>query len=442
MRISKATKLRQSGQWSLQSGMASLAVIGAAVLAGQLVGNFMVGTKPNPNFGCVSGANCTGHKASRVTPTALVARASSNIVADSLTGLVEAISRAQDGATIQVAGGRYEQLNIKNVAFAGTVTVTSADPANPAIFAGIVIKDSAGLTFTNVVVDASANKISSPIQINGSKRVTFKQVKAGGAGYSVAVSYGPGLFIRDSQSVEISGSQFHDFWHGLGFMNVSNVRIASNQFYDLRTDGIRGGGMSDSVIEGNYLTDFHPAPLDHPDGIQLWTNDQKASARNITIRNNIVARGRGIATQGIFIRDQGQLLPYFNVSITNNIVVGGRSNGIATENMKSVTFDSNVVSGLVDRLSKLRVDASHGVSSKNNQAEKFVFRQNTTGVTQVGNKVLKAASIAEAQAKLDAWLAANPAVVSALGTLVRPMAAAQSLGPVVPDVESTTLTEG
>ena len=76
------------------------------------------------------------------------------------------------------------------------------------------------------------------------------------------------------------------------------------------------------------MADFHPIPVDHPDGIQLWSTDQKTSASNITIRYNLVVRGKGEATQGIFVRDVVGGLPFKSVQVYGNLVIGARFNGI------------------------------------------------------------------------------------------------------------------
>src|SRR3546814_17629153 len=86
----------------------------------------------------------------------------------------------------------------------------------------------------------------------------------------------------------------------------------------------RSGGTNDVVISNNYFTDFHPVGADHPDAIQLWTTNTTESARNISITGNVFERGDGDIIQGIFLRDQsGGKLPYQDVTISDNIVLGG-----------------------------------------------------------------------------------------------------------------------
>ncbi|PND70702.1 calcium-binding protein, partial [Escherichia coli] len=61
------------------------------------------------------------------------------------------------------------------------------------------------------------------------------------------------------------------------------VTVRGNYFHDLRSDGVRGGGVSDIVVSDNLFTNFRPAFGDHPDAIQFWTLNQPNSASAITI---------------------------------------------------------------------------------------------------------------------------------------------------------------
>src|SRR3546814_18636009 len=110
--------------------------------------------------------------------------------------------------------------------------------------------------------------------------------------------------------------------------DVCSSDLSGNSFHTMRSDGVRGGGTNDVVISNNYFTDFHPVGADHPDAIQLWTTNTTESARNISITGNVFERGDGDIIQGIFLRDQsGGKLPYQDVTISDNIVLGGMYNG-------------------------------------------------------------------------------------------------------------------
>ena len=78
----------------------------------------------------------------------------------SSAALYTALKAAKPGDTIALKGGDYGTLSLSNFNYAGTVTITSADPGRPAVIAGINLANSSGLTFSEIETfddDLSAN---------------------------------------------------------------------------------------------------------------------------------------------------------------------------------------------------------------------------------------------------------------------------------------------
>ncbi|MFM9827791.1 MAG: right-handed parallel beta-helix repeat-containing protein, partial [Sphingomonas sp.] len=210
-------------------------------------------------------------------------------------------------------------------------------------------------------------------QITGSKNIVLDQLDVHGTpGLGSTTGQSP-LLIRNSENVSVTNSEFHDVWHGVSVLDNEGLVITGNYFHDIRTDGIRGGGNSDLVISNNVFTNFTPAEGDHPDAIQLWTSNTTEAASNILITGNIVVRGAGAAIQGIFIRDEVGTLPYKDVNITNNIVIGGLYNGISIGGVDGGVIANNLVLGQPGQASWIRASADTNLSIHDNIATGYNF---------------------------------------------------------------------
>src|SRR6185437_8891671 len=243
--------------------------------------------------------------------------------------LSAALASAHAGDTILLASGTYSGLVLKNVHFSSAVTITSADLAHPATITDLIVNSCSGLTFSNLEVDESSSTVTNPFQILSSSNIQLSHLWIHGSLDNNPSDDPAGLFIRNSDHITVSGCEFEQLWHGAGFLDSNYLQFTRNSFHDIRSDGIRGGGSSFVTISDNSFTDFFPnfAAGDHPDAIQFWTTNTTASAHDITITDNVISRGTGAAVQGIFLRDQVGNLPYENVSITGNMLVGTAFNG-------------------------------------------------------------------------------------------------------------------
>lgn len=327
--------------------------------------------------------------------------------------LVAALSGARAGDVISLSAGDYSSVTIQNVNPSGTVTITSADPSAPATLHGFMVKASSNLAFENLNLSLEATSSLTPFIVFGSKNITLSHLDVGGQPLgSQAVS--TGIMIRQSQSVSVSDSTFHDLRFGVSMLDNTGVTITQSLFRDIRTDGIRGGGNSNVAITGNVFTNFHPSSDDHADAIQFWTTNTTASASNILVSGNVVDRGDGEAIQGIFFRDQVGNLPFLNVTISDNAVLGGLYNGITASGVQGGSITNNIVAGFTDQDSWLRVQNSSGLSLTGNVVSGFVSDQ--TGELPVGNKMIAYAQDAGAAA-LSAWLDSHTLPSAFLGNV-------------------------
>lgn len=293
-------------------------------------------------------------------------------------GLLNALSRAASSDTIVLAAGNYANVNLRNVNFNGNVTIKSADAGHPAVFADLSVKSSSGITFANVEFAATERSPLFSFSVTSSKAITFDNIEVHGTpGLGNTTTQSPFL-IRDSEDVTIKNSEFHDVWHGVSVLDSEGVTLTGNYFHDIRTDGIRGGGNSDLIITKNVFTNFYPAEGDHPDAIQLWTTNTTASASNILISENIVVRGAGAPVQGIFVRDQIGNLPFKNLNINDNIVVGGLYNGISVNGVNGGVIANNFVLGQPGQPSWLGALADTNLDIRGNIVTGFSFANNVS----------------------------------------------------------------
>ncbi|KQT31365.1 hypothetical protein ASG29_15585 [Sphingomonas sp. Leaf412] len=313
----------------------------------------------------------------------------SNFSVKTTDQLKYALTQAKSGDTITVASGTYSNVTLTNINIAGNVTIVSADPARPAVFTDMMLKNSSGLTFRGLEFDATSAKMYA-FTVFGSSNIVLDDLNVHGS-----LNGNPGddispLMIRNSSNVTVSNSEFHEAWHALSFLDNTGLTITNNSFHDIRTDAVRGGGTSNMVISGNYFTDFYPdwgtgdGTGDHPDAIQLWTSGTTKAASNITITDNVVTRGAGDPVQGIFIRDQLDTLPFQNVTVTGNTIVGGIGNGIGIDGVNGLTVSNNNVIAIEGQKSNIRIERVTSATVSENEASGYIYIDSPT-VKKVAN---------------------------------------------------------
>ncbi len=320
--------------------------------------------------------------------------------------LTATLSKSLNGDVIQLAAGSYGNVILSGVNIVGNVTITSADPNNQAVINGLMVKGSSGLTFSHLDLSNVVAGTQNVFQVLGSRDVVMDHMTVHGPANLGSGIESALMMVRSSTNVTVSNSEFYNGWHALSMLDNNGLTVSGNYIHDIRTDGIRGGGNSNLLITRNTLTDFYPAALDHPDAIQIWTGNTTTSASNITITDNVIVRGNGGPVQGIFVRDQVGTLPYQNLTVTGNIVAGGRYNGIAIDHVNGGTMSDNIVAGITGETSWIRHTNSTNLTVANNQSTHYASAAKLdAGIN--GNTAI--ASVTDGGvAWLSSWLAAHP----------------------------------
>lgn len=285
--------------------------------------------------------------------------------------LEKVLTNASPGDTIFLAAGTYKDVNIENFTSSG-ITITSLDHDHPAVFTSMSVRDVSGITFSDIEFYAATGG-NNVFSIADSDNISLDGVKVHGPDNIGSGNEASPLIVRSSENVIIKNSEFFDVQHGVKLLDVDSITISGNKFHDIRTDGIRGGGVSNALISNNYFTDFYPAEGDHPDAIQLWSTNQTTAAENISIVDNVILRGNGAATQGIFIRDTFDQLPFENVTVSGNVVLGGLYNGISIDGVIGGSMTNNLVLGYSDQRSWIRVNSERNFAVSNNHATSYSF---------------------------------------------------------------------
>ena len=316
------------------------------------------------------------------------------------TDLIAAAKAAVSGDIIKLASGSYSSVLLKYINPTGNITITSADPLNPAVFNDLNLSNSSNITLSNVVFQTPANSLVwYNFQVLYSSNINLTQILADGPGMT-PIQDTTGLIVRWSNGVHISDSEFRNLVNGIVFLDNTNISVADSYFHDMRRDGIDSGGNSKVAFTNNFFTNFHPNAVDHPDAIQFWTANTTTVASDILVSGNVIVRGAsGSPIQGIFIKDEVGTLDYQGVTITNNLVLGGLYNGINLDGVGSGVVSGNQVLEFAGQSSFIRTMNSGALLSLfGNTATAYV-----TQINESSDNTTVAALSDGGQAVLDAW---------------------------------------
>jgi hypothetical protein len=307
------------------------------------------------------------------------------VVVSTSAGLVAALKGATGGAVILLAPGPWTPVVISDVKIAGTVTISSQDPARPAVLPGLVIQRSEGLNLTAFTLATELfhpideRSVPMPFKILNSRRIRLDGLNIHGTLDGNPQNDVNGLLISDSDQISVAHCEFQQFFNALTEYRNTNLTISSNKFHDIRDDGIDNAGSSNVTISDNHFSDFYPVNVgpkgDHPDAIQFWTSNTKEPAHDIVITGNTFERGRGSWIQGIFVTDQIGL-PYQRVTITHNSISGGMTNGIMAAGCTDLTIADNKVQPYPDMMSWIRVEKCSSAKISHNRAGKYILKDN------------------------------------------------------------------
>ena len=343
------------------------------------------------------------------------------ILADGKTALNAALKSAHAGDTIQLAAGNYSDVAILGVNFNDAVTITSKDPTNKAVFFGLRVVNSSGLHFSNL--ELSSAGVSDPyyaFRVANAQNIIFSDLSIHGRLDSAPSTQLSGFYIVNCSNITISNSELYYFDTAIAENRSTYATIANNFFHNLSKGGVEMGGNSHVTVSNNVFTDFDTAPRVHGDAIQLFTAGTKESGRDIVIADNLFYRSGGMAIHGIFVGDEVGTLPYIDVTIVNNAIIGASWNSITLghasgnlriENNVMATWSGTDVEAnnkTTRFLAWLRLGDLSGaaVTETGNQAQAYVHGSKS-GLPPLGNALIGEVTDGGA-ALLRAWRSAHP----------------------------------
>jgi hypothetical protein len=274
--------------------------------------------------------------------------------------LAQAMKAPSAGLVIELAPGDYGTLSLRGGTANTPVTLRSSDPAKPARFSSMLLREMAGLTIENVVFDydfAPGDNIAlRPFQIITSQKITIRgcifdgDIAQGRSAIDDGYPTGIGFSVRDSSDIVLEQSEIRKFFRGLAIRASKNVILRGNNLHSIRMDGMNFAEVQAVRIENNHIHDFirNLDSKDHSDMIQFWTGKTSAPSRDIVIRNNLLSSGDGWFTQSIFMRNEivdtgkaGQGMFYQNLTIEENVIFNAQAHGITVGETNGLTVRNN-----------------------------------------------------------------------------------------------------
>jgi hypothetical protein len=262
------------------------------------------------------------------------------------SGLNAALASAASGDRILLSPGNYGALDLRHSHFSPAVTVAAASPASPPVFTSISVDDVSGLVFSTLRVEfgpTQAPLTTTAIKILGGDDILLTELEVLSADDGIAENDAFGVNIRSSKRITVRDSDIHHVYRGIAALESDDVVIHHNKIHNVGSDGVVGGGLVRLLIADNYFADFLIADLDdpHPDAIQLWSRNATRANADITITGNLIRRGAGDPSQGIFINTPE--IASANLLIAHNVVEQTMGQGIYVGNAAGVSIRNNTV---------------------------------------------------------------------------------------------------
>ena len=288
------------------------------------------------------------------------------------TALSEALATAQSGDRIVLAPGDYGALILKNRQFSQRIQLTAGDTAAPPVFQSVLLQDVRGVALHGVIIrygPTAAPRTSYIATVQRSSDILLSDLEIESASDADPNNDATALNIRDSSAVEFVKSVVHDVFRGVSILESDDIRIEENQFFAIASDGVVGGGAHRvSVLRNAFRNFFVPRGEDiHPDAIQFWDRGATRENRDIEIRGNVIFRGEGDFSQGVFVKSP--TLPSVNVTIEHNVVHQSAVQGVFVEGAVDVSIRNNTVAPFDPHVDKsgieVRAPLQNAVVAKN-----------------------------------------------------------------------------
>lgn len=292
--------------------------------------------------------------------------------------LKTAANLASGGDVIKLKSGTYSDAALLNLSYDSTVTITSLDPANPAVFLNKLALVNVhnvhidGLVFERVdIPDVGVNYgFNALVYMQSSSNVTLSNSKLTGiipdqtvgdvdaiglsavpAGYAA----GFGIYLSDTKDVTVEHNEISTLFQAIGLRDTENTTIANNHIHDLRSDGITGFDQINTVIENNLFENLHPyqrdpdnfngATDDHADFIQYWTIGAEFGVDGLFVRDNIFIQEEG-ASQTIFGHiplGEVEGVELTNFEVSGNLIYNSQGHGITISGVNNAKVFNNTL---------------------------------------------------------------------------------------------------
>lgn len=279
--------------------------------------------------------------------------------------LLTALQGDLGGKTLALAPGDYGAITYarKSHPSGQRMRICSANPAKPAQFTGLILRDVSGVILEHLRLQyryqPGDNPITTrPFRVIKSTHITLRgiefagDVARGGTAVDNGFGAGKGLFVDASRDIAITGSEFHTWHKAVSIHRSRDIVFSGNDIHSIRSDGMNLVQVEDVLIERNHLHDFllSTASKDHPDMIQIWTTRTDTPSRNITIRSNVINSGSGKFTQSIYISNRrvsddgaGHEMFYRNTRIENNVIINAHLHGITVGATDGLVIANNTL---------------------------------------------------------------------------------------------------
>lgn len=304
--------------------------------------------------------------------------------------LQAALARAGAGDRLLLAPGDYGDLKIRPRAGRGAITIAAADAGAPPVFRSVFLHDVEDVTLRNLTVSfgpSTAPREEQAIAVRGSSSVRLENLKVSSTGNANPADDAVGIVIRDSRAVTVEGSELDDLFRGVVIFDSDAVAVTGSRFARIGSDGVVARGAVDLRIENNFFMDFIPVdPVKwHPDAIQLWSRGASRANERIVIRGNVIRRGAGGPTQGVFIKSPE--IASRDILIERNTIEQSMGQGIYVENGAGVIIRNNNLAAAAPVLHPPAIEVRapfEDAAVEDNVAPKFRL---PPGVVARGNRI-------------------------------------------------------
>jgi Ca2+-binding RTX toxin-like protein len=332
-----------------------------------------------------------------------------SVVTVSNTAQLQAsLASAHGGDTILLQAGTYSGVSLYHQDFGAGITISSADPTHQAVLTNFNMDTVQGVTFSHLDLQVLTPAYVG-FNIYSSSHISFDQDHVYGQPGAPDANV-EGMRFFDSSYIAFTNSEVEQLAHGVSVARSDHILIAGNNIHNVNSDALDLSQVSDAMIRGNVLHDFFPTDGNHPDAIQFGTAGTTVASHDVTISDNLIYRGSGENTQGIFMGDEVGNLAFQNFSITGNTIIGTGSSALrATHNSGLAINGNNLVTLAGGDATNLLIQSSDHVTSASNTASSISMTaaNGNTNVVET-NDVGNAASVDDQGASvIQQWLATH-----------------------------------